>query len=67
MANLMYGVCVRIALGYCSIEWSQSSPNSFVVTGDPGIIPAADTSTLQIPNYLKFHMTDSNLKKLSNN
>ncbi|XP_033222670.1 uncharacterized protein LOC117176524 [Belonocnema kinseyi] len=42
MANLMYGVCVRMAIGYCGIEWSQSGTNSFVVTGDPGIIPPND-------------------------
>ncbi|XP_067004462.1 cubilin isoform X2 [Anabrus simplex] len=36
MANLNYGVCVRMAPGYCSIEWSQDPNNiySFTVSGD---------------------------------
>ncbi|XP_015586174.1 uncharacterized protein LOC107263461 isoform X2 [Cephus cinctus] len=36
MANLNYGVCVRMALGYCSIQWSQSDTLSFTVSGDTG-------------------------------
>ncbi|XP_043461349.1 uncharacterized protein LOC122497969 [Leptopilina heterotoma] len=42
MANLMYGVCIRMALGYCSIEWSESKTNSFLVTGNLGAIPVND-------------------------
>nr|XP_050847063.1 uncharacterized protein LOC127062600 isoform X1 [Vespula vulgaris] len=34
MVNLNYGVCVRMALGYCSIQWSQSDINSFSISGD---------------------------------
>lgn len=34
MVNLNYGVCIRMALGYCSIEWSQSDNASFTVSGD---------------------------------
>ena len=43
MANLMYGVCVKMVVGYCGIEWFESSTNSFVVTGDPGVISPNDT------------------------
>ncbi|XP_020288575.1 uncharacterized protein LOC109857064 isoform X3 [Pseudomyrmex gracilis] len=36
MVNNRYGVCVRMALGYCSIEWSQTDTLSFSVSGDTG-------------------------------
>lgn len=36
MVNHRYGVCVRMALGYCSIEWSQIDRFSFSVSGDTG-------------------------------
>jgi len=36
MVNHRYGVCVRMALGYCSIEWSQVNTVSFSVSGDTG-------------------------------
>ncbi|KAL0107822.1 hypothetical protein PUN28_014833 [Cardiocondyla obscurior] len=36
MVNHRYGVCVRMALGYCSIEWSQVDRFSFSVSGDTG-------------------------------
>ncbi|XP_015186546.1 PREDICTED: uncharacterized protein LOC107071777 [Polistes dominula] len=36
MVNLNYGVCVRMALGYCSIEWSQSNMYSFSISGVTG-------------------------------
>ncbi|XP_029155299.1 uncharacterized protein LOC114928349 [Nylanderia fulva] len=36
MINHRYGVCVRMALGYCSIEWSQMNTLSFSVSGDTG-------------------------------
>ncbi|XP_054014781.1 uncharacterized protein LOC128895856 [Hylaeus anthracinus] len=36
MANTNYGVCVRMAQGYCGIEWSQTTPSSFSVSGDTG-------------------------------
>lgn len=36
IANTNYGVCVRMAQGYCGIEWSQTAPNSFTVSGDTG-------------------------------
>ncbi|CAL1681716.1 unnamed protein product [Lasius platythorax] len=36
MVNHRYGVCVRMALGYCSIEWSQMNRFSFSVSGDTG-------------------------------
>ncbi|XP_008558691.1 uncharacterized protein LOC103579154 [Microplitis demolitor] len=38
MQNLNYGVCIRMALGYCTIEWSQSDTLSFTVSGDSGIL-----------------------------
>ncbi|XP_071556091.1 uncharacterized protein [Temnothorax nylanderi] len=38
MVNHRYGVCVRMALGYCSIEWSQADIFSFSVSGDTGTI-----------------------------
>lgn len=38
IANTNYGVCVRMAQGYCSIEWSQTNSNSFTVSGDTGAI-----------------------------
>ncbi|XP_063239502.1 uncharacterized protein LOC134540601 isoform X2 [Bacillus rossius redtenbacheri] len=36
LANTNYGVCVRMADGYCSIQWSQNTGDaySFTVTGD---------------------------------
>lgn len=36
IANLNYGVCVQMAPGYCSIEWSQNPADrySFTVSGD---------------------------------
>lgn len=36
MVNNRYGVCIRMALGYCSIEWSQVDRFSFSVSGDTG-------------------------------
>ncbi|EZA49837.1 hypothetical protein DMN91_005680 [Ooceraea biroi] len=36
MVNHRYGVCVRMELGYCSIEWSQADRFSFSVSGDTG-------------------------------
>ncbi|KAG7202394.1 hypothetical protein KM043_018710 [Ampulex compressa] len=53
MVNLNYGVCIRMALGYCSIEWSQSDNASFTVSGDTnsfdpsliGTAVAADSGT----------------------
>ncbi|XP_069701068.1 uncharacterized protein [Periplaneta americana] len=38
LANLNYGVCIRMAPGYCSIEWRQAAndPYSFTVSGDTG-------------------------------
>ncbi|XP_012527153.1 uncharacterized protein LOC105831515 isoform X2 [Monomorium pharaonis] len=36
MVNHRYGVCIRMALGYCSIEWSQINRFSFSVSGDTG-------------------------------
>lgn len=36
LVNNRYGVCVRMALGYCSIEWSQVDRFSFSVSGDTG-------------------------------
>lgn len=38
MVNNRYGVCVRMALGYCSIEWSQVDTLSFSVSGGTGSI-----------------------------
>ncbi|XP_066600385.1 uncharacterized protein [Prorops nasuta] len=38
MANLMYGVCIKMAPGYCSIEWMQTNNMSFTVSGDTGSI-----------------------------
>lgn len=39
LANLNYGVCIRMEAGFCSIEWSQTTDQfSFTVTGDvPGL------------------------------
>lgn len=35
IANLNYGVCVRMEAGYCSIRWMQTNDRySFTVTGD---------------------------------
>ncbi|CAH0546078.1 unnamed protein product [Brassicogethes aeneus] len=34
-----YGVCISMAPGYCSIEWSQAGPNSFITTGSPSEEP----------------------------
>lgn len=38
MVNHRYGVCIRMALGYCSIEWSQTDMFSFSVSGDTGLV-----------------------------
>ncbi|XP_043287359.1 uncharacterized protein [Venturia canescens] len=44
MQNLNYGVCVRMAAGYCTIEWSQSDSLSFAISGDTGVLdPTAGT------------------------
>ncbi|CAG2067203.1 unnamed protein product [Timema podura] len=45
LVNLNYGVCVRMAEGYCSIQWSQSSSSlyTFTVSGDTG---GLDTTVL---------------------
>lgn len=50
LANLNYGICVRMEAGYCSIQWSQSSdPYSFTVTGDvPGLGTLVGTSSAQM-------------------
>lgn len=34
LANENYGVCIAMLPGYCSIIWSQSSTDSFTVSGD---------------------------------
>lgn len=34
LANENYGVCVAMLPGYCSIVWSQSTTDSFTVSGD---------------------------------
>jgi hypothetical protein len=42
IANTNYGVCVRMAAGYCSILWQQNPSDiySFTLTGDTdGIDP----------------------------
>lgn len=52
MANLMYGACVRMALGYCSIEWSESKTNSFLVSGNLEIINNTGTGK----KIFKFHL-----------
>ncbi|KAJ9585755.1 hypothetical protein L9F63_002450, partial [Diploptera punctata] len=38
IANLNYGVCIKMAPNYCTIQWSQSSGDaySFTVSGDTG-------------------------------
>ncbi|XP_015116061.1 uncharacterized protein LOC107040478 [Diachasma alloeum] len=41
MQNLNYKICVRPALGDCTIEWSQPDPTSFTVSGDSGLITGA--------------------------
>lgn len=51
MVNLNYGVCIRMALGYCSIQWSQSDMNSFSISGDingldPTIIGKLNTNKI---------------------
>lgn len=38
MQNLKYGVCIRMSLGYCTIEWSQAETNSFLISGDASVI-----------------------------
>nr|CAD7258641.1 unnamed protein product [Timema shepardi] len=45
LVNLNYGVCVRMAEGYCSIQWSQSSSSlyTFTISGDTG---GLDTTVL---------------------
>lgn len=34
LANENYGVCIAMLPGYCSIVWSQSTTDSFTVSGD---------------------------------
>ncbi|XP_046754101.1 cubilin isoform X1 [Diprion similis] len=34
LVNLNYGVCVRMTVGYCAIQWSQDNTLSFTVSGD---------------------------------
>nr|XP_031831146.1 uncharacterized protein LOC116426404 [Nomia melanderi] len=51
IANTNYGVCVRMAQGYCAIEWSQTTTTSFSVSGDTGslgfpIIGTADAAII---------------------
>jgi hypothetical protein len=38
LVNENYGVCIAMIPGYCSIEWSATSDNSFVVSGDLGAL-----------------------------
>ncbi|KAF7988917.1 hypothetical protein HCN44_007227 [Aphidius gifuensis] len=48
LQNLNYGVCIRMALGYCTIEWSQSETNSFSISGDSSVVdytPGIDYSS----------------------
>lgn len=42
LLNLNYGVCVKPALGYCSIIWSQSANNmyTFTVSGNSDDAPS---------------------------
>ncbi|XP_034942135.1 uncharacterized protein [Chelonus insularis] len=44
MSYLNYGVCVRMAAGYCTIEWSQADSSSFSISGDSGSIDTTDDS-----------------------
>lgn len=63
MANLMYGVCVRMALGYCSIEWSESKTNSFLVTGNLGAISINDPGG-KFKNNSKFFFFNLKIKSI---
>jgi len=38
IVNTNYGVCVKAAPGYCSIQWAQTTNDrySFTVSGDTG-------------------------------
>lgn len=59
MVNHRYGVCVRMALGYCSIEWSQVDRYSFSVSGDtgslgPDIIGKSHDSTIFYKNLASY-------------
>jgi hypothetical protein len=40
LVNTNYGVCVRMAPGYCSIQWQQNPSDrySFTVSGDTDVI-----------------------------
>ncbi|KAK7864646.1 hypothetical protein R5R35_012418 [Gryllus longicercus] len=40
LANLNYGVCVRMNPGYCAIEWSADPNNNFSFTVTDNTIPA---------------------------
>ena len=52
LANLNYGICVRMAPNQCSISWSrvQSDSFSFTLTGDVGAVDPTliGTSALQM-------------------
>lgn len=48
LASMNYGICIRMAPGYCSIRWSTSSGNAFAFSlsgdsTDPNV--AADPET----------------------
>lgn len=36
LTNANYGICIRMTLDYCSIEWSQVNKDSFTVSNDTG-------------------------------
>ncbi|XP_044587694.1 uncharacterized protein LOC123267210 [Cotesia glomerata] len=36
--NLNYGVCIKMAPGYCTIEWSQADASSFTISSNSGIV-----------------------------
>ncbi|PSN47048.1 hypothetical protein C0J52_09368 [Blattella germanica] len=44
LADLNYGVCIRMAPDYCTIQWSRNSadPYSFTVSGDTGSLSPGD-------------------------
>ncbi|XP_026315427.1 uncharacterized protein LOC113226857 [Hyposmocoma kahamanoa] len=47
IANLNYGICIRMEAGYCAIQYSQTSNMySFTVTGD---VEGADNTVLGTP------------------
>ncbi|KAF5290653.1 hypothetical protein FQR65_LT01943 [Abscondita terminalis] len=61
ISNLNYGICVRAAPGFCTIQWTPSGNNAFLVSGSAQTGPQMGSANCQtdyiiIPNGLTNQM-----------